>query len=77
MRTDAIINRIKVSSASTAEGPLWRRHYLRPLYLAILLSTLRELGIWVVWGLILFPSGDPIAKLTWVIICGLAMESVI
>jgi hypothetical protein len=60
-----------------SSNDLARRLYLRPIALAIALSLIGELGIWIVWGVILFPHGDPLAKLTWLAICGLGMGSVI
>ena len=50
-----------------------RLHYLRPLSLAILQAVAGTLGIWMVWSFILFPEGDPLAKLIWLLTCGLVM----
>ena len=48
----------------TAAPRFQRVRYLRPLYLAILLSMFGELAIWVVWGLILFPGSNLLTKLS-------------
>ena len=47
------------------------------LLIAIGLTTLAELVYLIVWGLILFPAGDPIGKIVWTLTCGIAMGSVI
>ena len=53
-----------------------RSTYLRPLWLSIALATSGELVIFVVWGLVLFPEGDPLTKFLWtVVFCGVGMGS--
>ena len=54
-----------------------RQAYLRPLYVALAVSFVGELGIWIIWGFVLAPEGDPMAKLLWLLVCGLAMGSAI
>ena len=65
------------STFSAEDGDSIRRQYLRPIYLAIGLSLLGELGIWFVWGLLLFPGGSAPLKLIWLFVCGLGMGAVI
>lgn len=51
-----------------------RQRYLRPLKLGIALSMLGELGLFVVFGLVLSPSGNLIHKFLWtVVFCGIGM----
>ncbi len=50
------------------------KRYLRPLKLALLMSVGAEAGLFVVFGLILYPEGSVIHKLLWtVVFCGLGM----
>ena len=54
------------------------RRYKRPLIVSILLSILREITIFLVWGIILFPEGSLFAKFVWtVLFCGLGMGATI
>jgi hypothetical protein len=58
----------------TAES---RQAYLQPLHVALALSFVGEFGIWILWAFVLAPEGDPMAKLAWLLVCGLAMGSAI
>lgn len=52
--------------------------YRRTLLLSLTVAMAAESFIFVVWGLILFPEGDPLIKFLWsVLICGLGMGSVV
>lgn len=51
-----------------------RRAYLRPLQVSIALAILGELGVFFVFGVILFPGGSLVGKLLWaVLFCGVGM----
>lgn len=50
------------------------QRYLRPLKVAIAMSMLAELGMFVIFGVLLSPSGQLIHKFVWtVILCGIGM----
>lgn len=54
------------------------RRYRRPLILGIGASVLAEFTIFLVWGVILYPEGDLVAKLLWtVLFCGVGMGSAV
>ncbi|MBT8247944.1 MAG: hypothetical protein KJN73_09000 [Acidimicrobiia bacterium] len=50
-----------------------RRQYLRPLYIGVILAGVGELGIFLVWGVWLFPEGDLLSKFAWIATCSLGM----
>lgn len=55
-----------------------RRRALRPLKLAIALSMLAEFGLFVVFGVVLSPSGQLVHKFVWtVVFCGIGMGTAI
>jgi hypothetical protein len=56
---------------------LTRQQFLRPVYLALLFTVGAELFYFIVWGIVLFPEGNLIAKFGWTMICGIAMGCVI
>lgn len=52
--------------------------YLRPLYVATILSVSFEAFIFIIFGLILYPEGNIFYKLIWTIFfCGLGMGGAI
>ena len=68
-----------VMAARAVRGiPAEARPWLRPIWLSIAASMAGEFVIWVVFGLVLFPEGDPFAKLIWtVVFCGLGMGATV
>ena len=56
---------------------LMRKDYVRPFWIALILCLAAELGLWVSFGLIIFPSGNPGSKLIWAVVCSIGMGSVI
>jgi len=51
-----------------------RQLYLRPLAVSLLGLTTAQLVFFVVWGVILFPGGSLLVKLTWMLlVCGIGM----
>lgn len=55
-----------------------RRRYLRPLQLAIALSVAAELGILLIFGMLLSPGGSLLHKTLWTLVfCGLGMGSAV
>lgn len=67
-----------MAARSIRRLPADARPWLRPLWLSIGASMAGEFVIWVVFGLVLFPEGDPFTKLVWtVVFCGLGMGAVV
>lgn len=63
--------------STTRAGDVGKR-FRRPLILGIAGSMAAELVIFVVWGLILYPAGDPLVKFLWtVVFCGMSMGAVV
>ena len=42
-----------------------REHYIRPIKVTILMTLMAELGLFVIFGLLLFPQGNLLYKLIW------------
>lgn len=52
--------------------------YRRPIIICLLGATLSEVGIFLIFGLLLFPEGDWVSKFLWtVVFCGVGMGSVL
>lgn len=52
--------------------------YRRPLVLCLLGAMLSEIGIFLVFGLLMYPGGDWLAKFLWtVVFCGVGMGAVL
>ena len=55
-----------------------RTKYIRPIIVSVALSVIGEFGLFVSFGLILFPEGSWLLKLLWtVVFCGLGMGAVL
>ena len=51
-----------------------REHYIRPIKVTILMTLMAELGLFVIFGLLLFPQGTLLYKLIWTgFYCGIGM----
>lgn len=58
-----------------AEGVI-AKDYKRPLIVGLVLATFGELMIFIIFGVILFPSGNILSKFLWtVLFCGVGMGS--
>ena len=56
---------------------LLRAHYIRLLYVALFVSVIAELGLFIYFGIILETNGELLNKFMWaVVFCGLGMGSV-
>jgi hypothetical protein len=53
-----------------------RADYVRPITVGITFTAFGELLIFLLWGLLLFPEGNVLAKLAWTATCGIAMGAV-
>lgn len=58
-------------------SPSRKKDYLRPTIVAMALSAIGEATYFVLWGLVLFPGGNVLAKFTWTATCVVAMGAVI
>ena len=48
--------------------------YIRPLKITILMTLIAELWLFFIFGLLLFPQGNPLYKLIWTgVYCGIGM----
>lgn len=61
----------------TTQLIITRRDVMRPILSAVTLTVLGELIIFVLWGTLLFPSGNLLHKLGWTLTCGIAMGATI
>lgn len=56
---------------------VFRSHYTRPLYVALFVTIIAELGLFTYFGIIFGTEGELLNKFLWaVVLCGLGMGSV-